>query len=512
MKLSECSRKYNILIIGVCLLYCCTNSVQPDKQLGPLSVSPDGRNLLTSDGKHFPWLGDTAWSIFDQSRREDTANDRSILRYFETRARQGFTVIQTHFLTNKVRGEIDEPNAYGHDPFVDGDFTRPLIVDGPDNDYWDYADYLIEQTADHGMYMAIVAAWSNSFHTDEHPFVRDPNVAYGYGYFVGNRYRMHNHIIWLLGGDPSKSDYRRADNPLRLAMTRALAEGIADGVAGSKDFDGNADYESVFMSYHPGGGGWSSAEHLHAEEWLDFNMIQTTSHYHFTNYQTVEDDYLRIPAKPTLESEVAYEYSRSLSRKEKLKEPDRRVEACDVRRGAYWSMLAGGFGFTYGHRNLIGWVRAGEPELKWGADRPWFESLDAQGATQMKYLRRLFESRAPLLRIPDQTLIVGDAGKEMNRIQAGRARDGSYVIVYSTNGRKLTLDLAKLSGEKLQAWWFNPRDGLVYDEHNRETNKPFAILANTDDQEFTPPSSGNRTDWLLVLDDAAKGYSLPGQH
>jgi hypothetical protein len=30
-------------------------------------------------------------------------------------------------------------------------------------------------------------------------------------------------------------------------------------------------------------------------------------------------------------------------------------------------------------------------------------------------------------------------------------------------------------------------------------------------QNFTPPSSGRGCDWVLVLDDAAKGYPPPGE-
>jgi len=77
-------------------------------------------------------------------------------------------VVQTHLLTNMVRGPIEAPNAYGHEPFVDGNFTKPRIMPGPANDYWDHADYVIALAAKHDMYVAMVAAWSNSLRTDDH--------------------------------------------------------------------------------------------------------------------------------------------------------------------------------------------------------------------------------------------------------------------------------------------------------------------------------------------------------
>ena len=96
-----------------------------------------------------------------------------------------------------------------------------------------------------------------------------------------------------------------------------------------------------------------------------------------------------------LDSEVAYEDSPPLNKKELQLFPGRRVSPWNVRRGAYWDVFAGGAGHTYGHRSFVGWVRAGEKPLKHGADTPWFESLAAPGARQMKWLRRLIESLSP---------------------------------------------------------------------------------------------------------------------
>jgi len=152
--------------------------------------------------------------------------------------------VQTHFLTNLVRGPIDAPNVYGHEPFVDGDFTRPRMVPGPGNDYWDHADYVIDLAARYEMYVAVVAVWSNSLETDEHPLVCNTDVAYAYGHFLGNRYLDRTHIIWLMGGDAFGRPDRATLSAARRRMTRALAEGIADGVNGVRRHDGQADWTS----------------------------------------------------------------------------------------------------------------------------------------------------------------------------------------------------------------------------------------------------------------------------
>ena len=83
-----------------------------------LRVGDNGRFLVTEDGKPFFWLGDTAWSIMDQSVRETTDNQPGVELYFQKRHKLGFNVVQTHFLVNLVRGAIDAPNAYGHAPFI----------------------------------------------------------------------------------------------------------------------------------------------------------------------------------------------------------------------------------------------------------------------------------------------------------------------------------------------------------------------------------------------------------
>lgn len=465
----------------------------------PIRVSEDGHVLVTNNGTPFFWMGDTAWSIFDQSVR-DHPDGHTIDRYLQDRASKGYTVIQSHFFTNLVRGPINAPNAYGHRPFVGGDehpdFTAPLIVDGPDNDYWDYVDYIVDRCAELGLYLAVVAVWSNSLgfedDPDVNPIVSDPAVAYGYGRFLGSRYRDRTHIIWLMGGDAFDKKSDTFVGP-RLAMTRSLAEGIADGVNGESFHDGNADYSSTLMSYHPPGGGSSSGMHLHNEPWLDFNLIQTTSRFNFRNYETVLEDYNRYPAKPTLDSEVAYENSFSLNGRETVSFPNRRIIPFEVRKGAYWSALSGSAGHTYGHRNLIGWVGEGEV-LSFGADQPWYASLDAPGTLQMKYFHKLMMSKPLENRIPDPSLVVAGGGDGVNRVAAMRDSGGEYAMIYTPNGFPMTVDLSSLAGRNLDVHWFNPRTGIVEQKEQRSNEGQAGV--------FTPPTSGPEQDWVLILEKA----------
>ena len=128
----------------------------------------------------------------------------------------------------------------------------------------------------------------------------------------------------------------------------------------------------------------------------------------------------------------------------------------------------------------------------------WNEAIHRPGAAQMQHVRYLIESRPYLSRVPDQSL-VQDTLNGNDKIVATRG-DG-YPLIYSAQGRKFTVSLGKISGHKLKAWWFNPRTG---------TSEDIGTIDNRGTREFTCPSEGFGSDWVLVLDDASKRFSRPG--
>jgi hypothetical protein len=456
-----------------------------------LEVTANGR-FLSREGRPFFWLADTAWALFEKAARQTAADQPSVDVYFRARAAQGFTVVQAAIIFEAWK------NIDGYPPF-EPDRATPRVRPGADDDYWDAVRQVIDRASNHGIYLAVLPAWAVNIPAD-HPLVRDTNVAYRYGRFLGAQFGGRSHLIWVLGGDP----YRQGtdvDDPERLAMTRAMAEGVADGVNASDRHDGQADWSTTLMSYHPKGGNHSSSERLHHEPWLDFNMIQTTTARDFANYETVERDYGRTPAKPTFDSEVAYEGSLSLGGTSR-ESPLPRISAWDVRRAAYWNVFAGGFGHTYGHRSFIRWTRTGE-KLLFGADVPWADALEAPGALQMAHLKTLVLSRPVVTRIPDQRLLRDGGGTGRHHARATRDRDGAYAFVYVPSGAPITVDLTLLSGTSVRVWWFDPRDGSVRDGGE---------VSRRGSMEFRPPTSGEGQDWVLVLDDAQRGFSAPGRH
>lgn len=112
-----------------------------------------------------------------------------------------------------------------------------------------------------------------------------------------------------------------------------------------------------------------------------------------------------------------------------------------------------------------------------------------------------------LSRIPDDSVIVtGNVptavpGAGRYRFVATRCSAGSYAMVYAPVGRKFSVRLNVIKGPKVKAWWFNPRDGSA---------SLIGEFASEGSREFNPPAPGENLDWVLVLDDAAKGFPPPG--
>jgi hypothetical protein len=58
-----------------------------------------------------------------------------------------------------------------------------------------------------------------------------------------------------------------------------------------------------------------------------------------------------------------------------------------------------------------------------------------------------------------------------------------------------------IKGQELVVWWYNPRNGEV---------TPTGKLKNSGTLTFLSPTPGENLDWILILDDATKGYPAPG--
>lgn len=448
------------------------------QQLPRLKVSENKRFLTTADGKPFFWLGDTTWELFHRLNREEA------ILLFENRAARKFNVLQSVALA-ELDGHTD-PNPYGHLPFVDLDVTKPAVKDGPDNDYWDHVDFIVREANARGLYIGFLPTWGRFWrdtNNDRKPLFTAANAEV-YGEWLGKRYKDAS-LIWILGGD------RPIENDTHREIIRAMARGLRKG-------DGGAH----LMTFHPPGGN-GSATWFHDEEWLDFNMRQNGHVAEFTErYSQTRVDYDRTPVKPMLDGEPIYEDHPVSFDANKLGHSI----AGDVRRPLYWNLFTGAFGHTYGHHSVWQMWSTNKGPIN-NPLMPWSEAINQPGAEQMQHGRALIESRPFLTRVPDDSIIVTDRvptsvpGAGRYRFVATRDESGSYAMVYAPVGRKFSVHMDKITGAKVKAWWFDPRNGSA---------KEIGVFENKGEREFTPPDYGEMIDWVLVLDDAAKNYPAPG--
>lgn len=436
-----------------------------------LKVSDNHRFLVTAKGEPFFWLGDTAWELFHRLNREDAE------RYLQDRARKGFTVIQAVVLA-ELNGR-DAPNPYGQVPLANNDPTRPNEA------YFKHVDWIVHRANALGIYIGMLPTWGDKWNKKwgGGPEIFTPENALAYGEWLGRRYRADG-LVWILGGDrPVESDRHRE-------ILHAMARGLRQG-------DGGAH----LITLHPTGGA-GSAEYFPDADWLDFNLRQNGHAAEFTgHYDQTRVDYDRTPVKPVIDGEPLYEDHPLSFDAKKLGYS----LAADVRRPLYWDLFSGACGHTYGnHAVWQMWAPGREPVNN--PLMPWFEAINQPGAGQMQFARRLLESRPFLTRVPNEAIIVTDRvptavpGAGRYRFVATRDASGTYAMVYTPVGRKFKVRMDKVTGPKVKAWWFNPRNGEA---------TVLGEFANIGEREFVPPNPGEQLDWVLVLDDAAKNFPAP---
>ena len=425
---------FSILLLYIVLL---SNNVLADNPWshGPLKVSDNKRYLCHSDGEPFFWLGDTGWLLPERLNRDEAAY------YLKRTAQDGFNVVQV-----QVINAVPSYNAYGAMSHPYGwDLASIDSVQG--YGYWDHLDYIVDQAEKEGIYIGMVCIWGGLVKAG----LMDEVQAEQYGRFLAERYGKFPNIIWIIGGD--------IQGDVKPEVWERLATTIR-----SND-------PSHLMTFHPRGR-TTSARWFNSCDWLDFNMFQS-GHRRYGQRMgnkdypipdgSEEDSWMYVdsatrilPLKPVLDGEPSYEdIPQGLHNPQEPRWTDK-----DIRRYAYWSVLAGSCGHTYGHNSIMQFVRPGI-EGAYFADgdiKPWWRALDDPGRRQMKYLKQLMLTFPYFERVPD-SLIVRNNGIRYDRLLASRGND--YIIVYNHSGRPMTLDLTRITGKEKSLWWFDPTDGAL---------------------------------------------------
>jgi hypothetical protein len=461
-------------------------------QLPRIVVHPEGHYLSGADGSPFFWLGDTAWQLIQQLTRDQCSY------YLHTRARQGFTVIQTVVLAEF--GGVKEPTAAGVFPFADQDPRRP-------NDaFFDRIVDIVDEAASLGLYVALLPAWGDKLTA---PWGAGPRLfrndnldaAKSYARYLANKVKTRANLVWMLGGDRpprltgSHDDWTTKTgtaagfppNQDWIPIWRAMADGLKEGSEAPPT-----------IAYHPHGGSQSSL-YLHDEPWLSINGMQSGhgSGHDVAVWDMVARDYAVTPARPTLDLEPNYE-DHPYNPWPHWDPATGYYRDHDVRKQVYRSVFAGGCGVTYGHHAVWQFAEDGREVIN-HADRDWRNAMGRPAAQQVGFLRALIQSRPFFRRIPDQSMIAAGQGNGALHMQATRDREGAYAFVYfPEKDQRATIDLAALRSKDLRAWWYDPRLGIA-----AEIQTPLQPK-----QEFVSPPYG--PDWVLVLDDAGAHYAPPG--
>lgn len=455
-----------------------------------LKVSPNGRYLMHSDGTPFLWLGDTSWELFHRLTREEADY------YLETRAQQGYTVIQAVILA-EMDG-LRTPNVYGDLPLIDLDPTQPNEA------YFQHVDYIVDKAEQLGLFIGMLPTWGDkvpNINPGAGPVVFTKENARVYGEFLGKRYK-DKPIIWILGGD------RNIDSYEAYEIWKVMAEGLRSGDMGRH-----------IITYHPRG---ESSSHywLHNESWLDINGYQSGHARKYNKvYQYAERLSLLHPRKPFVDLEPAYEdiavrfwdywnwYNPKLKPEEQAVVKGYIVKrdfwkegfftAYDVRVHAYWDFLSGACGYTYGNNAIWQMFNDGiNPVIPCITN--WKDALHRPGATSITHLRKVLEARPFWKLIPDQSVVYGFNHEDSTHVRAAVSEDKEFLMVYLALGQKVALNMGKIAGKEVNVWWYNPGEGRAI---------PLQAVENTGVKEFLPPSSGEGNDWLLILDNAEASLS-----
>lgn len=395
----------------------------------PLRVSTDRHSLLNRSGQPFLWAGDTQWVLNSHS-------DSDVLRILDNRKQKGFSVIQILATRNWVANHpLGASGDFSHDvnnvwPFHDNN------INTPNDTYFDRLIWIADQAASRGLLI--------SYHVGEpargeQPWpAHDKQSAYNYGYYLGEKFKNKQNIIWNIGHDMV------GNGGMGVDAWRAIAEGIADGTnSAGKSYNGNADYASTFMTFHPAGG-TKSSWHFHSDEWLDANAFQCWA-APGDIWPFAYDDWNLSPKKPTINVEASYESG---------PEYGIDINPLVVRQQAYHAYFGGAAGHTYGH------------------NCNWHEciDLDTAGAQGVSLLFSWLRAHSWNTFVPDQSILVsGDSYTD--RKTAVRAKNDRALYVYFPSHSGAQLNLSKLSVAQVTAKWFNPASGEVVNGDTYSTNE-----------------------------------------
>ena len=454
-------------------------SGSPDGPVYPLKASSNNRYLVDQNNTPFLMIGDSPQQLITNLSPQDAA------AFMGNRRSYGINTLWINLLCIFTMGSCNEEAKTfdGIEPFlVAGDIATPNPA------YFQRADDMLRIAGDHGMLVVLdpieTISWLDILRKS------GKSKAFGYGQYLGNRYKDFPNIIWMHGND-FQSWRNAADDDLVQAVARGIRSVDTSHI------------HTVELNYTTSGS-------LEDNSWAP--LIELNAAYtYFPTYAQVLTEYNRENFKPVFLVEANYEF-------ESVGPDTNGGTTQNLRRQEYWAMLSGAAGQLYGSAHT------------WPLQKGWEANLDTPGVIQLGYMKNLFVSRKWYDLVPDQTHAVVTDGYDhfscivgkfvayvqeslmseaFNRIPknlgigsitnntcatAAHTSDGSLVMVYIPTIRAITVDMSKLSGPTT-ASWYDPTSG----EYVEVEGSPFA---NHGSRQLIPPgpNKSGEADWVLVLE------------
>lgn len=452
-----------------------------------------GGHYFQAAGRPVTWVGDTAWLLIHGATRAEASY------YLATRARQGFNVIQA-----VVLAEFDgvrQPSALGLLPFKDQDTDRPEPA------YFDHVVEIVDEAARHGLYVALLPTWGDklegSWGTGPTLFTLDDlPKARRFAEYLAKRLAGRHNVIWMLGGDRPpfidagspqwQRDYLQREAHREAMDWRPIWREMAAGI---RHVAGDA----TLIGFHPAGGLEGTSKDMHHETWLSFHGLQSGhgAGHDVPVWEAVARDFALAAPKPVLDLEPNYE-DHPVNPWPAWNPALGYFRDDDVRRQIYRALFAGAAGVTYGHHAV--WQLAGARRAPINfPDRGWEDALWRPGARHAGLARALMDSRASFGRQPLPQLLNNPWPQPAcHAVATGDLAAGSVMVYLPCASQPIELDLAGLAGRQLTAWLFDPRTGIA---------QPAGHPTPAARVPFTTPAHG--PDWVLVIDDDARGFPLP---
>ena len=444
----------------------------------PLKASADGHYLVDANGTPFFILGNSPQAIYQQLTTDEVET------YLAFRQAQGFsTLLCDPAYSNNNDGHV-RPDRNGHFPFLRD--VRGGAWDGtsgtadfatPDPAYWDHVGDVLARAEAHGfLVLHYVLAWGFGGKTMWLDLVNRRNtrdVCYGFGEFLGRRFRDRANVIWIDGSDFNGDDRPRApDGSSGIARGLAIAEGMrAAGALQLRTGDWMADSlstdQTAFAPLMTVNGIYAYGDKV------GFNAT----------YVQARRAYLHQPPLPSFLKESGYEAERLIA-----------GDPASVRKYEWWCLLSGATaGVLYGHGEIWPFPRG-----------HWQAALHAPGGADMQRLGALMRSLDWHALVPSELagmrrLVVSPNGAATrprpDYVAAAQTPDGrtllAYVPPYGLGPQRLTLDLGSMAGESEGVWW----------DPTSARPQPAGRLARGAQPDLVTPgrNGAGANDWVLTL-------------